>query len=77
MYTGDIQEKPYKYDVCGACFVKNGDLTKHKRTHTGEKRYKYDDCGSSSAGAGFLKKNTREHIQERNLINMRYNENRA
>uniref|UniRef100_A0A8C5KVE4 Zinc finger with KRAB and SCAN domains 5 n=1 Tax=Jaculus jaculus TaxID=51337 RepID=A0A8C5KVE4_JACJA len=40
----ELQEQPYKCDLCGKAFSYSSDLTQHYRTHTAEKTYKCDLC---------------------------------
>ncbi|KAG5827294.1 hypothetical protein H9Q74_002639 [Fusarium xylarioides] len=55
----------HKCDICGQAFTRVDNLTKHKRTHTGEKPYKCDICGQAFTRVEGLHNHKRTHTREK------------
>uniref|UniRef100_A0A0B7AXX8 C2H2-type domain-containing protein n=1 Tax=Arion vulgaris TaxID=1028688 RepID=A0A0B7AXX8_9EUPU len=57
-------ERPYKCDVCGAGFTKVGNMSRHKRAHTGEKPYRCEICGKHFTQLNSMNTHTNLHTGE-------------
>ncbi|BFZ12704.1 hypothetical protein BsWGS_15743 [Bradybaena similaris] len=61
----DIQENPYKCDICIKYFNNVNMLKCHMRTHTGEKSYSFDICGASFSCNGGMKRHMKLPTEEK------------
>lgn len=57
-------EKPFvcAWDGCGRQFSRSDELSRHKRTHTGEKKFACSVCGRRFMRSDHLTKHVRRHI---------------
>ena len=54
----------HQCDVCNKLYSSAGNLTKHKRTHTGEQPYQCTDCGRAFSDPSNLTQHKRTHTGE-------------
>lgn len=59
------KEKPYKCCFCEKTFAQSGELTKHRRTHTGEKPYVCSTCGKTFICGANMKRHMRTHTGDK------------
>lgn len=60
-------EKPFKckWDGCERRFARSDELSRHRRTHTGEKRFECPMCHSRFMRSDHLAKHARRHLAVR------------
>ena len=58
-------EKPYTCDECNKAFKTNGELSEHKRLHTGEKLITCELCDKAFLHGSKLIRHKRIHTDER------------
>ncbi|XP_016389593.1 Krueppel-like factor 10 [Sinocyclocheilus rhinocerous] len=65
--TGHKGEKPFRccWDGCLRRFARSDELSRHRRTHTGEKRFSCPVCHSRFVRSDHLTKHTRRHLTAR------------
>ena len=54
--------KPYICTLCGKGFKRNGELSSHMNTHTGDKPFECEKCGLNFTFKGGLRKHTLKHM---------------
>ncbi|XP_071986472.1 oocyte zinc finger protein XlCOF8.4-like isoform X2 [Engystomops pustulosus] len=66
-YVHKRPKKPFSCVYCGKCFVKNSDLMRHHRVHTGEKPYPCSQCGKNFTQKSSLVQHQRIHTGEKSF----------
>lgn len=59
-------EKPFvcQWPECGRRFSRSDELSRHKRTHTGEKKFACNVCGRRFMRSDHLAKHTKRHAKD-------------
>ena len=60
-----LGEKPFRcpWKDCDRCFSRSDELSRHKRTHTGEKKFACNSCGQRFMRSDHLAKHVKRHAR--------------
>lgn len=66
LLTSLTGEKPFActWENCGRKFSRSDELSRHRRTHTGEKRFQCTTCGRRFLRSDHLAKHNKRHLKE-------------
>lgn len=61
-----VGEKPFvcQWPECNRRFSRSDELSRHKRTHTGEKKFACNSCGRRFMRSDHLAKHAKRHLKE-------------
>ena len=70
MFSVVAGEKPFvcQWPECGRTFSRSDELSRHKRTHTGEKKFACDVCARRFMRSDHLTKHMRRHARDRKSV---------